>query len=136
MDVDVSELDRLAADLGSVGDNSGPFIRKAVEVTAMKVKNNARDAVRGRKYFKGGASAINYELKGLQGFGATVLDAEIGYDNDKARGKLGNLIEQQIFVVYDWPFGAAIAMVLVAVVFGVNGVSMWLLEGRRFKRAE
>jgi putative spermidine/putrescine transport system permease protein len=49
---------------------------------------------------------------------------------------LGNLIEQQIFVVYDWPFGAAIAMVLVAVVFGVNGVSMWLLEGRRFKRAE
>ena len=27
---------------------------------------------------------------------------------------LGNLIEQQIFVVYDWPFGAAIAMVLVA----------------------
>src|SRR5882672_10822599 len=47
---------------------------------------------------------------------------------------LGNLIEQQIFVVYDWPFGAAIALVLVGVVFAVNGFSMWLLEGRRLRR--
>lgn len=93
MDVDVSELDRLAADLGSVGDNSGPFVRKAVEVAARNVKNDARDAVRGRKHFKGGASAIDYELKGFQGFGATVLDAEIGYDKGKPGGKLGNLIE-------------------------------------------
>ncbi|MBR0750921.1 ABC transporter permease [Bradyrhizobium jicamae] len=48
---------------------------------------------------------------------------------------LGNLIEQQIFVVYDWPFGAAIAVVLVGVVFAVNGLSMWLLEGRRLRRS-
>jgi putative spermidine/putrescine transport system permease protein len=47
---------------------------------------------------------------------------------------LGNLIEQQIFVAYDWPFGAAIAAVLVGVVFIVNGLSMWLLEGRRLRR--
>jgi len=47
---------------------------------------------------------------------------------------LGNLIEQQIFVVYNWPFGAAIAMVLVAVVFGINTLSMRLLEARRFRR--
>ena len=49
---------------------------------------------------------------------------------------LGNLIEQQIFVVYDWPFGAAIAVVLVGLVLAVNGVSMWLLEGRRLTRAD
>jgi putative spermidine/putrescine transport system permease protein len=49
---------------------------------------------------------------------------------------LGNLIEQQIFVVYDWPFGAAIAVVLVGLVLAVNGVSMWLLEGRRLRRAD
>jgi putative spermidine/putrescine transport system permease protein len=48
---------------------------------------------------------------------------------------LGNLIEQQIFVVYDWPFGAAIALILVGVVFAVNGLSMWLLEGRRLRRS-
>ena len=46
---------------------------------------------------------------------------------------LGNLIEQQIFVVYNWPFGAAIAVVLVFVVFGINTLSMRLLEGRRFR---
>ena len=47
---------------------------------------------------------------------------------------LGNLIEQQIFVVYDWPFGATIAMVLVSVVLLTNALSMQLLEGRRMKR--
>jgi putative spermidine/putrescine transport system permease protein len=47
---------------------------------------------------------------------------------------LGNLIEQQIFVVYDWPFGATIAVVLVGVVLGVNALSMRLLEGRRLAK--
>jgi len=93
MDVDVSELDRLVADLGKVGDNTGPFVRKAVEVAARNVKNDARDAVRGRRHFKQAAAAIDYELKGVQGFGATVLDAEIGYDKGKGSGRLGNLIE-------------------------------------------
>jgi putative spermidine/putrescine transport system permease protein len=49
---------------------------------------------------------------------------------------LGNLIEQQIFVVYDWPFGAAIAVVLVFVVFAINTLSMRLLEGRRFRSVQ
>ncbi len=48
---------------------------------------------------------------------------------------LGNLIEQQIFVVYNWPFGAAIAVVLVSIVFGINTLSMRLLEGRQYWRA-
>lgn len=47
---------------------------------------------------------------------------------------LGNLIEQQIFVVYDWPFGATIALVLVLVVLGVNMLSMRLLEGPRLRK--
>jgi putative spermidine/putrescine transport system permease protein len=47
---------------------------------------------------------------------------------------LGNLIEQQIFVVYNWPFGTAIAVILVGLVLVVNGISMWLLEGRRLRR--
>ena len=46
---------------------------------------------------------------------------------------LGNLIEQQIFTVYDWPFGAAIATVLVVIVLAVNLLSMRLLEGRRLR---
>lgn len=43
---------------------------------------------------------------------------------------LGNLIEQQIFVVYDWPFGATIAVMLVAVVLAVNALSSRLLRSR------
>jgi putative spermidine/putrescine transport system permease protein len=43
---------------------------------------------------------------------------------------LGNLIDQQINAVYDWPFGATIATVLVAIVVGVNLISMRVLEGR------
>jgi putative spermidine/putrescine transport system permease protein len=43
---------------------------------------------------------------------------------------LGNLIEQQITAVYDWPFGAAVALVLVATVLGINAASSWFLERR------
>ncbi|PWC15581.1 ABC transporter permease [Brenneria roseae subsp. americana] len=44
---------------------------------------------------------------------------------------LGNLAEQQIVAVYDWPFGAAIATILVFIVIAVNTLSMKLLSGRR-----
>ena len=45
---------------------------------------------------------------------------------------LGNLIEQQIAAVYDWPFGATVALVLVATVLAINAASTWLFE-RRFR---
>jgi putative spermidine/putrescine transport system permease protein len=44
---------------------------------------------------------------------------------------LGVLVEQQILVVYNWPFGAACASVLVAIVLAVNFVSIRLLDHRR-----
>lgn len=95
MDVkfDFSELDRLAVDLQEVADNAGKFVRKAVEVSARNVKDSAQKRVKGRKHFKQAAVAIDYELKGFQGFGSTVLDAEIGYNKGKPAGRLGNLIE-------------------------------------------
>jgi putative spermidine/putrescine transport system permease protein len=43
---------------------------------------------------------------------------------------LGNLIEQQIAAVYDWPFGAAVALILVATVLGINLASTWFFERR------
>jgi putative spermidine/putrescine transport system permease protein len=48
---------------------------------------------------------------------------------------LGMLVDQQILVVYDWPFGATVASVLVAVVLAVNIVSMRVLDRRRAVRA-
>jgi putative spermidine/putrescine transport system permease protein len=43
---------------------------------------------------------------------------------------LGNLIEQQIAAVYDWPFGATVALVLVATVLAINLASTWFFERR------
>ena len=44
---------------------------------------------------------------------------------------LGVLVEQQILIVYDWPFGATVATVLVAIVLGINIISVRLLERRK-----
>lgn len=44
---------------------------------------------------------------------------------------LGMLVDQQILVVYDWPFGATVASVLVGVVLAANVMSQWALSRRR-----
>ena len=44
---------------------------------------------------------------------------------------LGVLVEQQILIVYNWPFGAAVATVLVAIVLGANVISVRILDRRR-----
>ena len=44
---------------------------------------------------------------------------------------LGVLVEQQILIVYNWPFGAAVATVLVAIVLAANFVSVRILDRRR-----
>ncbi|WP_406855476.1 ABC transporter permease [Alsobacter sp. KACC 23698] len=44
---------------------------------------------------------------------------------------LGTLVEEQIMSVFDWPFGAAIATVLVAIVLAINFTYLRLV-GRRF----
>ncbi len=46
---------------------------------------------------------------------------------------LGNMVEQQVLAVYDWPFGATIATILVLIVILINAISMKLLGGRRIK---
>jgi putative spermidine/putrescine transport system permease protein len=48
---------------------------------------------------------------------------------------LGMLVDQQILVVYDWPFGATVATVLVVIVLAVNIVSLRALSLRRMARA-
>lgn len=51
---------------------------------------------------------------------------------------LGNLLEEQVVSVYDWPLSSAIAVIMVALTFVVNGASLLLLEralrARRLER--
>lgn len=90
---DFSQVDQLAADLGEVPRNIGPLINSAVQVTSVKVKKRAARTAGRRKGLGVAAQAIDYEVKTFQGFGASVIQSEIGYDKDKTAGALGNLIE-------------------------------------------
>jgi putative spermidine/putrescine transport system permease protein len=72
--------------------------------------------------------AVGFTLVFSLTAGSFVTPAILGGTNAQM---LGNLIDQQITAIYDWPFGATIASVLVAIVVGVNVVSMRLLDRRR-----
>ncbi|WP_420101453.1 ABC transporter permease [Bosea sp. (in: a-proteobacteria)] len=49
---------------------------------------------------------------------------------------LGTLVEEQILTVFDWPFGAAIATVMVVIVMAINLGYMALIERRVPTRAK
>lgn len=92
--VDFSELDRLAADLGDVPAEAEKTLKSALQFTATRVKRGAARKVSGRRHFAGAAAAIDYEMKGFTGFGAHVLEVEVGYNESRGgASKLSNLIE-------------------------------------------
>lgn len=90
---DFSEIDQLAADLGEVADNAGPNIRKAIEVTALRIKKDWQEPLKGSATLPGLFYALSYDVDLLQGFGASVLKAEIGFDPDRFQGRLDNISE-------------------------------------------
>lgn len=91
--VDSSELDQLAADLGQVSHNAGPNVRKAITVTSLKVKTDWQAPLKGSKTLPGLPYAITFDITTFQGFGASVIKAEIGFDKDRNQGPLGNISE-------------------------------------------
>ncbi len=60
--------------------------------------------------------------------GSFVTPAILG---GSAAQMLGMLVDQQILTVYDWPFGATVATVLVVIVLAINIASMRILDRRR-----
>ena len=89
---DFSELMSLATDLDDAPHTLPKFLRKAVEVTARHVKDDAVKTVRSRKELGHAASAIDYELAGKSGV-VSSMSAEVGYNKDRPAGRLGNLVE-------------------------------------------
>ena len=71
--------------------------------------------------------AVGFTLVFSLTAGSFVTPAILGGTNAQM---LGVLIDQQITAVYDWPFAATIASVLIAIVVGVNLASMRLLDRR------
>lgn len=107
------DLSRLVIDLGKAVDGAGPFLRKAIEVTARNVRDTARENAPGSA---GGSPApyfpasITYDIGpgydqsigqavsslltgGISSARSTTLRAEIGPDKNRPQGALGNLIE-------------------------------------------
>ena len=89
MDADFSELMQLSRDLEQGGEAISGNVRKAIQVTSQKIKEDARASVRGRKGLGHAAHAITYDTKES----ASGVESEIGYDKGRGAGKLGNLIE-------------------------------------------
>jgi len=92
-DFDFSEIDRLAADLGTVPEKSGPKIRQALEVTSRHIKDSWKSKLKGSISFKHLPGAVSYDVTTFQGFGASVFESEIGFDKSRPQGALGNISE-------------------------------------------
>lgn len=90
---DFSEVTKLAADLGDVADTTGPFIRKAVEVTARNVKDTARKTAGGARALGGVPASVDYDVKGEATSEGSSVTAEIGYNLGKGQGPLGFILE-------------------------------------------
>lgn len=94
IDFDFSEVVKLAADLGKIDAETAPFVRKAIEVTARKVKDAARAKVAGgARSWSGLPNTIDYDIHGTTGGRLGGISAEVGYNKSRGGGKLGNIRE-------------------------------------------
>lgn len=89
---DFSELMQLGADIAAAPEALPKYLRKALDVTSVKIKKGSQATVRGRKGFSHAANAIDFELSGSSGK-VSEMSSEIGYNEDKPAGKLGRLVE-------------------------------------------
>lgn len=100
---DFSEIDKLAADLGDAPRNAGENIRKAVEVSAFKIKESWRDKLKGTKRMPIAFLTIDYEVNAnvsiirdlvssVQGEADTIT-AEIGSRTGKKQATFVTVLE-------------------------------------------
>jgi len=93
LEFDFSEMDKLVADLADAPTAVIPGVRKAVEDTALGIKESWRDDARslnGRGHARRYPGAIDYDMQ-LDTDG--VIGAEIGPNLAKKQGSLGFLDE-------------------------------------------
>jgi len=90
---DFTELDQLSADLGKVAEHVGPNVNTAITVTSINIKKSWQEPLRGSGTLPQLPYAINFDITTFQGFGASVIKSEIGFDKEKPQGALGNVSE-------------------------------------------
>lgn len=82
--VDVSQVERFAADLGDLDHRLVPEVQKVVFKAAMNVKDDARSRVSDHPSWRRLSASLNFDIRGLS--------AEIGYD-DAGQGELAGIAE-------------------------------------------
>lgn len=87
--VDVFGLNVVVADLEAFPVRLLANTRKAVQVTSQKVRDDARNRIKGHKYLPAYPYSITYDTKAT----AEGIEGEIGPDKGRAQGPLGNIIE-------------------------------------------
>lgn len=83
-DIDTSQLDRLAVDLGKASAKAVQPVAAALAETAVAVRDDLRKAASGHARFPAFPSAITHDVRGLS--------AEIGPDKNRRQGALGNIL--------------------------------------------
>jgi hypothetical protein len=87
--VDVIGLTVVVDDLGTFAERLRVNAAKAVKVTSQKVRDDARNRIKGHKYLPAYPYSITYDVKVT----AEGVEGEIGPDKGRAQGPLGNIIE-------------------------------------------
>lgn len=87
--IDVIGLNLVVEDLNRFPLRLAVNVRKAVQVTSQKVRDDARNRIKGHKYLPAYPYAITYDTKVT----AEGVEGEIGPDKGKAQGPLGNIVE-------------------------------------------
>lgn len=85
MDIDFSQVDRLADDLLDVPAETRPKFRAVISKGALNIKNGMRAEASGGHSYRHFPRSITYDLTGE-------FEAEIGPDKALVQGALGNLL--------------------------------------------
>lgn len=86
MEVDFSQVDRLADELMAVPAEVEPKVRKVVARGALNVKNTMRDEAQSGGSYRHFHRSISYDLENGG------MAAEIGPDKGRIQGALGNIL--------------------------------------------
>lgn len=88
MEFDVSEIHKLAADLGSIPGRMVPPMTAVVKKSAESVQKAMRSEARGHAHFPHFPSSITTDVKTKVG----QIEAEVGPDKGRKQGALGNIL--------------------------------------------
>lgn len=87
--VTVTGLNAVVSDLNAFPRKLAVNVHKAVKVTSQKVRDDARNRIKGHKYLPAYPYSITYDTKVT----AEGAEGEIGPDKGRPQGPLGNIVE-------------------------------------------